>query len=128
MFTFFDSVFEGFDTQDLDKLDNLCDKDMKAILEKGKYVLQLTKMFSQWGPTAEKKVEPMINYTTNTTSHQLTAKQMQAQLVKLNQSDKKAVLKSKAISLMTGKKELEVLVRNLGMSFSVLVLCNSSND
>jgi len=94
LFIFFDDVFEGVDPENLNKLDTLCDKDMKAILEKGKHILKCAKVFSEWAPEVRKRAETILN--------------------ELDQDDKKAVLKRKANSLIFGKKELQVLVQNLG--------------
>jgi hypothetical protein len=69
LFIFFDDVFEGVDPENLNKLDTLCDKDMKAILEKGKHILKCAKVFSEWAPEVRKRVRSMANSSTDAMSH-----------------------------------------------------------
>ncbi|CAN9335068.1 unnamed protein product [Alternaria alternata] len=93
-FMFFNDALQSLDESTINQAEKLCDKDMKDLFEKGKWILRCAKVFAEWSPGVNSKCN--------------------SQLENLDPKDKKKILLTKAIPLVSGSRMLSTLARNLG--------------
>ncbi|KAF7948287.1 uncharacterized protein EAE97_003698 [Botrytis byssoidea] len=59
-FVFFETTFQGFSSENFEKMASLSDPEMADLFERGQWILRCAKVFAAWAPQSKNKIEAQL--------------------------------------------------------------------